>query len=483
MGFRDGHHYINGQWLSDAPNGWTDSLNPATGEILGRAPNGSIELASKAVIAARDTFESHAWASSPRMRAAALLEFADRMEARKDELAELLCRESGKILAQAQGEVAAGFGEARYYAGVARNLFGRTFESAPGNLSLMTREAAGVVSVIVPWNAPVTLLVRSVAPALAAGCTVVIKPAPQTPLTHAMVMQCFAETLSLPAGVVNSVNENGIEVGEVFSTHDEIDVISFTGSTQTGAVIMANAARAIKHVSLELGGKAPAIVFEDADLDSAINEITRSSLVLNGQMCTTISRVLVADQIYDAVRDRLVKAFSGAVIGDPMGPDVQLGPLIDVANQRRVLDIIERAAKDADHTVLRGAAPGGSLSSGHFVSPSIFEVRDVKSWIIQDELFAPVITLERFVDEAEAIRRANATRFGLAASVYTHDLNRSMRVSRKLKFGTVWLNCHNRLMAEVETGGYRSSGIGRLHGIEAMNDFMETKHIYLEAGV
>lgn len=245
---------------------------------------------------------------------------------------------------------------------------------------------------------------------------------------------------------------------------------------------MANAARSIKHVSLELGGKAPAIIFADADLDSAIAEITRSSLVLNGQMCTAVSRILVDDGIYDDVKTRLANAFEQARIGDPMEPGVVLGPLIDAASHQRVLAVIERATQDADNVVLKGEAPKGALEDGFFVTPSIFEVQDTKNWLIQDELFAPIVTLERFSDETDAIKRANATRFGLASSVYTHDLNRSIRVSRKLKFGTVWLNCHNRLMAEVETGGYRTSGIGRLHGVEAMNDFMETKHIYLEVG-
>lgn len=482
MIYADGNHFIGGEWVRDAPNGHEESRCPASGQVLGRAPRGSTTLANRAIEAARDVFETSAWTSSPRERATALLEFADRMEARKDDMAELLCRESGKILPQAQGEIAASIGEARYYAGVARNLFGRTFESGTGKLSLMTREPSGVVSVIVPWNAPVTLLVRSVAPALAAGCTIVIKPAPQTPLINAMVMQCFAETQTLPGGVVNSVNENGIEVGSIFSTHDEIDVISFTGSSQTGSVIMANAARSIKHVSLELGGKAPAIIFADADLDSAVAEITRSSLVLNGQMCTAVSRILVDDGIYDDVKTRLANAFEQARIGDPMEPGVVLGPLIDAASHQRVLAVIERATQDADNVVLKGEAPKGALEDGFFVTPSIFEVQDTKNWLIQDELFAPIVTLERFSDETDAIKRANATRFGLASSVYTHDLNRSIRVSRKLKFGTVWLNCHNRLMAEVETGGYRTSGIGRLHGVEAMNDFMETKHIYLEVG-
>jgi betaine-aldehyde dehydrogenase len=475
-----GNHYINGQWVNDAANGISESINPANGEVLGSAPNGSAALAEQAVMAARETFETSEWASNPRLRARALLEFADRLEERQREIATLMAKENGKVFGQAMHELAAGFGEARYYAGVARNVFGRTFESGPGKMSLMTREASGVVSVIVPWNAPVTLLVRSVAPALAAGCTIVIKPAPQTPLTNAAVMACFDAVESMPRGVVNSVNEFGTEVGTVLSTHPEIDVISFTGSSQTGKIIMANAAKTIKHVSLELGGKAPAIVFQDADLDKAVAEIKRGSLALNGQMCTCVSRILVHEKVYDDMKNRMVAAYENTRIGDPLADGVELGPMIDKPNQERILGIIERAKSEAN-LVVSGKAPGGELAGGCFVTPSIFEIDDVSSDLVQDELFGPIVSLERFEDEEEALSKSNATRYGLAASVYTNDLKRSMRLSRKLKFGTVWLNCHNRLHAEVETGGYRESGVGRLHGIEAMNDFLETKHVYFEA--
>jgi len=475
-----GHHYIAGQWLSDAPNGISEVENPSDGSIIGTAPNGSAGLAENAVMAAREAFESTDWASNPRQRAAALLEFADILESRADEIAALMARENGKVLAQARHEVAAGYGEARYYAGVARNVFGRTFESGAGKLSLMTREPSGVVSVIVPWNAPVTLLVRSVAPALAAGCSVVIKPAPQTPLTNAAVMACFHDAPSVPAGIVNSVNEHGTEVGTVLSSHPEIDVISFTGSSRTGKIIMANASDTIKHVSLELGGKAPALVFDDADLDKSVAEIRRGVLALNGQMCTCISRILVQDSVYDSVRQRLKEAFTSVKIGDASAAGTELGPIIDRANQQRLAGIIERAADQAQ-MVIHGGVGEGELAKGCFITPSMFEIDDVGHDLVQDELFGPIVSLERFGDEADALAMANATRYGLAASVYTADLNRSMRMGRKLKFGTVWMNCHNRLLAEVETGGYRESGIGRLHGIEAMNDFLETKHIYLEA--
>ncbi len=479
MRSREGHHFIGGSWVSDAPNGMIPVQNPSDGSVFAEAPNGSAELAGQAVMAARDAFETTDWASSPRLRAAVLLEFADILESRADEIADLMARENGKVLGQARHELAAGYGEARYYAGVARNVFGRTFESAPGKMSLMTREASGVASVIVPWNAPVTLLVRSVAPALAAGCTVVSKPASQTPLTNAAVMACFESVASLPKGVVNSVNEYGTEVGTVLSTHAEVDVISFTGSSRTGRIIMANAADTIKHVSLELGGKAPALVFEGADLDTAVAEIKRGSLALNGQMCTCISRVLVQDTIYDAMKTRLQAAYEATRAGDARAEGVELGPLIDKPSQQRLLGIVNRAGAEAN-LVVRGTAGGDELADGFFITPSMFEIEDVTHDLVQDELFGPIVSLERFSDESEAVAKANATRFGLAASVYTSDLNVSMRMARKLRFGTVWLNCHNRLFAEVETGGYRESGIGRLHGVEAMNDFLETKHIYYE---
>ena len=475
-----GHHYIAGAWRSDTPNGVTEVENPSDGTIIGTAPNGSAELAGDAVMVAREAFETTGWASNPRQRAAALLEFADILESRADEIATLMARENGKVLGQARHEVAAGYGEARYYAGVARNVFGRTFESGAGKLSLMTREPSGVVSVIVPWNAPVTLLVRSVAPALAAGCSVVIKPAPQTPLTNAAVMACFHEAPSFPAGIVNSVNEYGTDVGTVLSSHPEIDVISFTGSSRTGRIIMANASDTIKHVSLELGGKAPALVFDDADLDRSVAEIRRGVLALNGQMCTCISRILVHDPVYDSMKARLKDAFTSVTVGDASAAGTELGPIIDRANQQRLAGIIDRAAEQAQ-MVVHGSVGQGDLAPGYFITPSMFEIDDVGHDLVQDELFGPIVSLERFRDEADALAMANATRYGLAASVYTSDLNRAMRMSRKLKFGTVWMNCHNRLLAEVETGGYRESGIGRLHGMEAMNDFLETKHIYLES--
>ncbi|MFZ2101757.1 MAG: aldehyde dehydrogenase family protein, partial [Oricola sp.] len=272
MTYPDARNYIAGKWVEgDAKPG--ESVNPADGSRLGRYFPGSKELVDEAAAVARKTFLTTPWAASPRLRAQVLFEFADRLEAAKDELADLIVAENGKLRAEANGEMMGSISETRYYAGLARTVLGRTLESGPGKFSMMNREAAGVAAIIVPWNAPVTLHVRSLTPALAAGCTAVVKPAIQTPLVHARVMQCLADCPSLPVGVVNSVNENGTEVGEAMVASADIDVISFTGSSRTGKRIMAGAAPTLKRLSLELGGKAPAVIFPDADLDVAVKEL------------------------------------------------------------------------------------------------------------------------------------------------------------------------------------------------------------------
>jgi acyl-CoA reductase-like NAD-dependent aldehyde dehydrogenase len=474
-------NFVGGEWVP-ADVAEAASLNPATGKVLGSYRPGSAALANEAAALARSAFDSSNWAASPRMRAQVLFEFADRLEAAKDEIADLVVAENGKLRREALGETMGAISEARYYAGLTRAILGRTLESAPGNFSLMNREPAGVAAIIVPWNAPVTLLVRSLAPALAAGCTCVIKPAPQTPLIHARVMRCLAECPSLPKNVVHSVNENGTEVGEALVASEDIDVISFTGSSRTGKLIMAAAAPTLKRLSLELGGKAPAVIFEDADIEQACGELTRGSLVMAGQICIAAARFLIHKSREREFTEAVKAAFSAVKTGPGDNPASDMGSLIDHANRDRIERLIEQAG-DEGRMVLRGGVPGGALAEGAFVTPTLFGIDDVKSELVQEELFGPIVSIETFEDEAEAVAKANATRYGLAASVFTRDLNRVMRVSRAVRAGTVWLNSHNRLFAEGETGGYRHSGLGRLHGVEGLNDFLETKHVYLEAGV
>lgn len=473
-------HLIGGEWLSDGAT--AESLNPADGTPVGRYALGSRALAEQACAAAREAFETTPWAASPRQRAAVLLEFADRLEAEVETVADLVVAENGKLRAEAVGETRAAVSEARYYAGLARTVLGRTLEPSPGAFSVMTREAAGVAAIIVPWNAPVTLLIRSLAPALAAGCTTVIKPAHQTPLVHAAVLRALAACPSLPPGVVNSVNENRTEVGEALVASPEIDVVSFTGSSATGKKIMAAAAPTLKRLSLELGGKAPALIFEDADLDLAARELTHGALVMAGQICVAAARFLVHEPVRAAFEERIAAAFRAVRVGPGGDPASQMGALIDKEAERRLLGVIDRAG-DEGELLLRGANPFGAGASGAFLTPTLFRIEDVGSDLVQEELFGPIVSVEGFADERQAIAKAHATRYGLAASVFTRDLNRAVRVSRALRAGTVWLNCHTRLFAEGETGGYRQSGLGRLHGPQGLDDFLETKHVYLEQGV
>jgi acyl-CoA reductase-like NAD-dependent aldehyde dehydrogenase len=467
-------------WIAGAWTGTPElpSIDPATGETLGWLVNSNAADADAAVAAARHAFDRTTWAQDARRRQDVLLRWADALERSAEPLAVLMTRENGKAIAQARGELRAAISEVRYYAGLARHIAGHVLEPEPGTISTMLREAAGVAAIIVPWNAPAVLLVRSLAPALAAGCTTIVKPAAQTSLLTAGMIRCLEQS-ALPAGAVNLLNEGGAEAAARLVESHDVDVISFTGSTQTGKRIMRAAADSMKRLSLELGGKSCCLVFEDSDLDAIAPRLARAATIISGQQCTAARRVLVHASRRAELRDKLASALAALKVGPGIDESSDIGALIDIASRDAVQQTIERACDLADGVVLRGAATG----PGAFLSPTLVEHRDPDAFFCQEEIFGPFVTLETFDSEAEAIAKANNTVFGLSASVWTHDTARAFRVARALRDGTVWVNDHNRLFAEAETGGYRQSGLGRLHGYDALADFTEIKHICVNAGI
>ncbi|VCU69225.1 Phenylacetaldehyde dehydrogenase [Pigmentiphaga humi] len=476
-------HYIDGQWLDALQGGARrgESFNPATSQASATFAEGGQPEAEAALAAAERAFRTTDWRRSPRLRAAILLDFADRLEKRTDEIADWLVTLNGKLRREALGEIAGTVSELRYYAGLARNIFGRVIEVEPHCYATLDREAAGVAVIIVPWNAPVTLLVRSLAPAIAAGCTAVIKPAHQTALVHNMVLETLVCDARIPKGVVNSVIESGSEASRTLCASPLADIISFTGSAEVGKRIAQTASGTLARLSLELGGKAPAIVFKDSNPARTAAGVAAGALVMAGQQCTAIARVLVEESYFDEFAGALAQTLEAVRIGPGNDASSQMGCLIDMRNRDRIAALVDDAARS--HTMhLRGHIGDGPLARGAFITPSLVEVEDLASPFIQNELFGPLLVIERFRDEADAVTRANATRYGLAASVWTRDATRARRVASQIRSGTVWANTHNRLFAEAETGGHHDSGYGRLHGQEGLNDFLATKHFYVEGG-
>lgn len=476
-------NHVGGAWQAALSGATAPSLDPATGAVLGHFAAGGRADADAAIAAARQAFERPDWAQAPRLRQLVMLRWADAMERRADALARLLTAENGKPLAQSRGEIAGSISEIRYYAGLTRFIPGHVFEVEPGAFSTLIKEPAGVAGLIIPWNAPAVLLIRAVTPALAAGCTIVVKPAPQTALITAEILRTLVEVDGLPPGVVNLVMETGHEVAQALVTSPEVDVISFTGSNATGARIMADAAPTMKKLSLELGGKSCCLVFEDADIASVAPKLAAAATIISGQQCTAARRVLVHESRYEEMKVALKAALAALKVAPGDAAGAEIGPLIDDAARTAVEQRTAQAMDLADEVVLAGGRPAGGFDAGAFLTPTLIAHADTGAFFVQEEIFGPLVVIERFHDEKDAVRRANHTQYGLSASVWTRDGARALRVARALRNGTVWINDHNKLFAEAETGGYRRSGLGRLHGYDALIDFMEIKHIYQDAGV
>ncbi|MFD1556645.1 aldehyde dehydrogenase family protein [Paraburkholderia silviterrae] len=472
-------HWIGGEWV-DAPD-VAESVDPASGETIGTYTEATGAMATRAIAVARKAFSDTDWRENRRLRAKALNEMAERFEARTRDLVEILMLENGKVRAEAEFEVTMVPSKLRFYAALALTDFGRAVETAPGRYATTLREPAGVAGIIAPWNSPVVLFIRSLAPALAAGCTTVGKLPGFTAQTNTRMCEVFSEVASLPAGVVNVFTEAHSAGARVLIDSPDVPVISLTGSSKTGRAIMASCAANMKRFGGELGGKTPMLLFEDADLDAALPKLEKALTVFAGQFCMTGSRLLVHRSILDIMREYFAARLEAVKVGPAADPSSDMGPMINLANVDRVEGMVEAAIAAGAAVVVRGGPfRDGPLARGAFYRPTLLEINDQAMPIAQEEVFGPVLVMQAFDSEDEAVALANQSQYGLAASVWSTDVDRPQRIARQLQAGTVWINNWAIVYDETEEGGYKQSGLGRLNGVSAIDDFVEYRTVIHE---